>query len=357
MSKVAEKTMEELLAATDLSFRSLRRGDVVEGKVISISEKEILIDLGTKAEGILLQREIKGLDLKLGDKLLVYVLTLEDRGGQILLSLKKAESANAWLKLEDAAEKQKSLSAEVTGYNKGGLIVVLLGTQAFIPFSHLVTGPEPSLAKPELQSALDKMRGNKISVKVIELDREKDRVILSEREAVEEIKSDKRAKKLAKFKIDQKIKGVIKSVMPYGLVITVDGSDVRRNGVEGLIPQDELSWEEKTGQLASFEIGQEVFAKVLSINQESDRITLSIKRLSVDPWEELTMKFKPKKKVKGEITRITSFGVFVRITNGIEGLLPLSSLPKEKSNIEIGGKLDVVIKAVDKENRRLELGV
>lgn len=350
MPKTSKETMEELFKTMDFSFKSLHRGDVVEGKVLSVTGKEALVGLGAKAEGILPQREIKGFDIKAGDKLLVYVLTPEDKEGQILLSLKKAEGAKAWLQLSNAFEQGERLEAIVTGHNKGGLIVEVLGTQAFIPFSHLSSCPDPSLPRPELQSALDKMREARLSVKLIELNKEKDRIILSERDAVEEIEQTKRSKELKKFQVGQQVKGAIVSVMPYGLMIDVDG-------VEALVSQNELSWEEKTGNLASFEVGQQLTAKVLEIDEAGGKLKLSMKRLTADPWEKLTKKFKAKQKVKGEIRKITSFGVFVKITDGVEGLLPLSVLPKEKTDLTVGDKLDVVVKTIDKEGRRLELGM
>lgn len=355
MLKSSAISMKDLLATSDFLFQSLHRGDVVEGKILGVTDKEALVDVGAKAEGILPQKEIKDLDIKAGDRLLVYVLTPEDKEGQILLSIKKAQGARAWLELENAAEAGKVLSAEVAGHNKGGLIVTVQGVQAFIPFSHLLCGPDPSLPRPELQSALDKMRGTKVSVKVIELNREKDRIILSEREVIEEMELVKKTEKLEKFKLHQKVAGVITGVMPYGLEVDVDG-------VTALVPQDEISWEEKAGQLAEFSVGQKISAKVLQVEKTIGKLTLSIKGLTADPWDELVRKFKPKDKVRGEISKITSFGVFVKISDsaerdGVEGLVPLSLLPKEKTNIKIGEKLNVVVKAVDRENRRLELGI
>ncbi|MBM4401923.1 MAG: 30S ribosomal protein S1 [Candidatus Cloacimonetes bacterium] len=350
MSKASVTSMQDLLASSDFLFQSLHRGDVVEGKILSVTDKEALVDVGAKAEGILPQREIKDLNLKVGDRLLVYVLTPEDKEGQILLSIKRAQGARAWLELEKASQTGKILSAEITGHNKGGLIVMMQGVQAFIPFSHLVSAPDPNLPRPELQSALDKMRGMKLSVKVIELNREKDRIILSERDAVEERELARKVEELEKFKPGQKVNGVITAVMPYGLEVDV-------NGVAALIPQDEISWEEKTGQLAEFSVGQEVSAEVLQLKKTIGRLTLSIKKLIPDPWEELVRKFKPGKKVKGEITKITSFGVFVKVAKEIEGLLPLSALSEGKTDVKVGDKLDVAVKAIDKENRRLELSV
>lgn len=365
MSKDTKTTMEELLNTSGLSFQILHRGDVVQGKVLSITEKEALIDVGAKAEGILPQREIKDLNLKPGDELLVYILTPEDREGQILLSVKRAESAKSWLALQKAADNNETLMVQVIGHNKGGLIVEISGVQAFVPFSHLTSSPDSNLPRPELQSALDKMRGEELSVKVIELNREKDRIILSEREAFEQEKLLKRAKKLERFNVGQKVKGEVTSVMPYGLVIKVTDPPLA-DGVEALVSQDELFWEEKTGQLASFQVGQKITAKVLEVDEAGGKLKLSMKRLTSDPWEKLAKKFKPKDKVKGEISKITSFGVFVKVADlpsatggadGVEGLLPLTALPKDKTDIKVGDNLNVVVKAIDKENRRLELGI
>jgi len=161
-------TMEDLLSKKGSpSIRLLNRGDVVKGEILSLTEREALVDVGSKAEGIIPQRELKGHSLKVGDHVFVYVLTSEDRRGQILLSLNRAQAARAWIDLAEAMEKGRSLEVTVTGHNKGGLAVDAMGLEGFIPFSHLETAPDLSQDRADLQSQLDRMRGEVLKVQVI----------------------------------------------------------------------------------------------------------------------------------------------------------------------------------------------
>lgn len=341
--------MEELLPKESLSIQQLCRGDVVEGTILEVTDREALVDVGGKSEGLIPQRERKGYDLSPGDRVYTYVLTTEDRRGQTLLSLERAESVKAWMDLEKAMESGDLLTATITGHNKGGLQAEVLGLEAFIPFSHADSAPDLSQERAELQSQLDKMRGEELKVQVIELNRDQNRVILSETQALAEEELAKRRESLEDYKVGDVVTVPVSAVMPYGLMVDLSGAD-------GLIPQEELSWEEEAPEeiLASFDVGDEVSAKITQLDAESGRVRLSIKQVSGDPWKRFTEEYSEGDKVSGEVTRITSYGVFVKISDDVEGMLPLSKIPEEEE-FGVGGKVEVKIVSLDSANRQLEL--
>lgn len=343
------QTMENLLKKYTISIPVLRRGDLVEGEILVLTATEALVDIGSKAEGILPLSEFEEEMPKVGNRILVYVLTTESRKGQILLSYKKALAIKLWLDLEKAIEKDKTLVAEVIGHNKGGLIVDIWGLQGFIPFSHLESGPDSALARSELQSQLDRMRGEKIKVKVVEVNKDKNRIILSERKAKDEEELKNKQKALARLKQGETISAIILKVMPYGLILDLDG-------VTGVIPKEEISWEEEL-TLSKFEGGQKIKAKILEIEKERGRVILSIRKLKPDPWEQKVKKTKTKKKLEGEVSKITSLGVWVRLARDVEGLLPLAELPHEKQDLKVGEKLKVKLKNINVEEHKVDLEI
>lgn len=347
--KVTSDVMEELLSSHSIPLTYLSKGDVVEGTIISLTDSEALVDVGAKAEGILPFSEADPEELKKGRQILVYVLTPEDRRGQLLLSANRAQTVGGWLKLDKAQEQDQILEAEVAGYNKGGLLVKIFGLSGFVPFSHTVDVPSQNLSQSELQSALDKMRGGKIKVKILELNKDQERIILSQRDAHKEVREKEMQKALEELKVGERLEAEITQVMPYGLVVGT-------GGVTGLIPRDELSWGKEIG-LADFSPGNKVKAQVEELDPANLRLRLSIKRLTPDPWLKLAGKFKRGEKVEGEITKITSFGLLLDLKDGLEGLLPLSELPEDKREVRVGEKLKLAVKAVDGKNRRLELGM
>lgn len=340
------KSMDELMGGA-FSLPVLKRGDVIKGTIIEIINEEALVDLGTKAEGILPKAEVKNQDLSPGQEVFVYVLTPESRRGQVIVSLSKAEAAKAWIDLNKFKETNKTFSVEVLGHNKGGLIVDVSGLRGFLPFSHLEHGPESETDRAELQSALDKMRDMKLEVKLIELDREQNRIIVSERSAQEDAAIEKQEEILRSVKKGDIFVVVVKDVMPYGVV-------VEYKGVEGLIEEEDLSWDPKVG-LMDFSQGQELQAKVVEVNAKNGGIRLSIKEVAKDPWlkaKEFSSKNKP---IKGTIRKITSFGIYIELEKGVEGLLPLTDLPEDKKALTVGDTISVVIDKLDEEKRQINL--
>lgn len=344
MSKT--QTMSDLLKKVDNLRLSFNQGDVIEGEVVAIKDKYALLDIGAKSEGILPSYELKGQPLELKQKLWVYVVTPEDKEGQILLSLQKAQVFKAWEELAKAEEKETNLEAQITGHNKGGITANILGLSGFVPFSHLINPPDPEWERPQFQSYVDKMRGTTIKVKVLELSEAENRIILSERGALEEKLLIQKQEALGKIKLGDVLEAEILSVLPYGLKVSASGT-------EGLIPSEEVAWEGKAGILNDFSVSQKVKAKVIEVDVENNRLRLSLRQITKDPWDNLADLFKKDQALEAEVSRVTSFGVYVKL-QGIEGMLPLSEFG-ENADIEIGQKLNVLVITIDKAAKRLEL--
>lgn len=347
MAKQAQ-TMEELLDAA-YKFPLLQRGDVVKGTVLQITDREALIDLGTKSEGILQKSEFKSMDLSIGDELYVFVLTPESKRGQILLSLSKAEAAKAWLDLKKYQEDDTVFPVTVISHNKGGLIVDVMGIRGFLPFSHLEQGPDQKTGRAELQSALDRMRGEEVQVKVMELNEEDDRIIVSERMVREEEEVKQRETLLKSLKVGEVVTVTVTNIMPYGLMVDV-------LGVEGLVPEGELSWDETVG-LVAFSVGDSVKAKVTEFDAETGDIRLSVKDAEVDPWRELGKSIKEGDSAEGTVKKITSFGIYIEVAEGIEGLLPLTKLSEETKQVKVGDSLTVRVEKLDTKKRQIDLSL
>lgn len=348
MNAKKDISMADLLTDQSLEILHIKRGDVVEGKVVEMREKEFLIDLGAKAEGILPFAEVDDVSsLKPGQKVLVYVITPEDRRGRLLLSESRALVVFTWRKLHEASVSGEVVEAEVSGFNKGGLVVDISGLMGFLPFSLAVSVPNTDLAPSEYQSALDKRRGTKVKVKVLEANIKEERIIVSERAAAVDERRKEETVVLSELGKGQVVTARIKQVLPFGLLV-----DLR--GIDALIPKDEIAWSDS--DLSSFRPDQEIEAKVLSVPEDlTGRAKLSIRQLSEDPWVKLAKKYKQGKRIKGKVTKVTSFGVVVQLSQGIDGLLPLSGLLERKERIRVGDELDLEVKAIDSEKRRLEL--
>lgn len=350
MSKKKNTTMQDLLGGDDeLSINQLSRGDVVKGTVVKVGEREILVDVGAKAEGIIPQGEIKGANLKVGAQVFVYVLTPEDRRGQLLLSLDKAKSVRSWTNLEKMFHSGEVIEVKLTGHNKGGVVADIGGLAGFIPFSHLETSIDWSADAMQQSAALDQLEGQVRKVKLIELDREQNRIILSETEALLGEKLVKRQASLKQIKVGEVVVAEVVAVLPYGINVSIDG-------VEGLVPIEEVSWEEEmAGEvLAGYKIGDSVRAEVIDVDQEAGRVKLSMKRVAKDPWKDIADRYAVGSKLGAKVTKITSYGVFVEVEDGVEAMVGLSSIPQDKE-LKVADTIDLQIKSIDASARQLTL--
>lgn len=363
------KTMEELLAQTGYVLRGVKRGEVVEGTITDIAKKMVLVDIGSKTEGLVVDKEYEAAkefiaELSVGDTVQMYVLTPENERGQILLSLKKAATDRTWEKFEEAAKTGEVMTVRGLEVNKGGVIVRADSVQGFIPSSQF--------GKIWL-GQMDELVNRLIKVRVIEVDREKNRLIFSEKQVSEAKELEQRAEALKQISVGEAYKGVVSGIMPFGVFVTVDvpleqekktkkttrkktEKSANIGKVEGLVHISEISWEKVDDPSDYFKVGDEVEVKVLGIDEASGKLNLSVKRMTSDPWEQIVKKYPTGTKVKGKVSRVAPFGAFVTLQPGIEGLLHISKIPAGEEP-EAGKTVEVFVEQVDMEHRRMSLGM
>ena len=344
-------------------FKTLSRGDVLEGKVVLVSPEEILIDVGWKYEGTVSRRELESMgpeaveEIKVGDEVLAYVVNPESKDGRIVLSLRQADLEKEWRALEKLSETGEVFEGTVTGHNKGGLIVQLGQVRAFVPASQLVRlsrrDEERSLTREESRA---KMVGQQLMLKIIELDRERNRLILSERAATRIWRKEQKAHLLATLKEGDVCRGRVSSLCDFGAFVDLGGAD-------GLIHMSELSWGRVSHSREVLQMGDEVEVYVTNVNREKQRIGLSLKRMQADPWSQVEEKYSEGQLVEGTITNVTEFGAFARLKGDeIEGLVHVSELSDDriahpKEVVKKGDTLTLRIVRFDPERRRMGLSL
>lgn len=341
-------TMEELLVLEKDKVRGLRKGEMIDGIVTEISSKGIFIDIGAKTDGVVLGKEFERCkdfikNLKPGDKVRAYVGSTENDKGQILLSLRQASVDFAWAKYEEMLKSEETTEVRGREINRGGLIVdALFSLQGFIPGSQI-----GSL----WQGKLDQLVGKKLLVRVIEVNREQNRLVFSEKLISDAEKIERTAKAIKKLKGGEEFEAEITQVVPFGLFAKVKIEDEE---IEGLIHISEVSWQKVEDLTKLYKVKDKVKVKVISV--ENGRVQFSLKQLLPDPWGELEKKYPVDSRLSGKITRLTSFGALVEIEPGIEGLVHISKISPEISLNE-GDKIDIYIESVDRKARRISLGL
>lgn len=352
-----ESAMSKYLTDKDLQIKQLHVGDMVEGVVVSAGHKEILVDLGAKSEGIITGLELSEADksyksVKPGDKISAKVSQIENAQGYIVLSLKKAEKDKKWQDAEEAFENGSVLDATVLEYNKGGLLCDCLGLRGFIPLSHLDrvhfandVAKFAAGSEAELKESLKILSGKTLRVKVIELDKEKNRFVLSEKDALTTYSEESRKKRLSEIKIGSSVEGIVTGIMPFGVFVDLDG-------VEGLVHISEIAWEKVSHPSNYFKVGQKIKVMVLGIDEASNKLALSVKKLIPNPWETVEEKYPVGTKVKGVVSKIVPFGAFVTLEKGLDGLIHIS---EAESPLEEGDKVSAVVIQVDGANQKLAL--
>lgn len=341
-------TMEELLASEGDKAKGLKKRDIVDGVVTEITAKAIYIDIGAKTEGVVLGREFEKekdfiKNLKPGDKVRAYVGSTEDERGQILLSLRQAAANFAWDKYSELLKNQEKVLVKGREINKGGLIVdASFGLQGFIPGSQIGS---------VWQGKLDQLVNRNIETKVIEVNREQNRLVFSEKQVSDADKIAKTVIAINKLKLEDVYDAEITQIAPFGIFVRIK---TENEEIEGLVHISEISWEKVDSLNTLYKQKDKVKVKV--INLDNGRVQFSIKQLLTDPWEKIEERYPIDSHISGEITRLTAFGALVRIENGIEGLIHISKIPPELS-VNEGDKIDVYIESVDKNSRRISLGL
>ena len=354
--------MEALLAASTTPI-NIKRGDVVDGVIVRIDQDEILVDIGLKSEGVLSTKELPTTgdwsfnELHLNDKVLVYVIQPETQDGHALLSLKRANAERQWRIAEEQYKNNELLKAKVIDFNKGGLIVDVAGIRGFVPISQILNLKREEVASggenQETAAKLQGMKDKELQLKIIEINRARNRLILSERLAAQEWRQRRREELLDELKPGEVRHGVVSNLANFGAFVDLGGAD-------GLVHISQLAWSRVNHPSEVLKVGQEVEVQVLSVDKEKKKIALSIKRAEVDPWTTVEQRYIPGQVVTGTITKIAPFGAFARIEDGIEGLIHLSELPPgmdPKASLHEGQQLQLRILRIDAERRRLGLSL
>jgi len=351
------------------SFQPLKPGSIVDGTVINKEPGVLVVDVGGRSEGIINGRELKSKvinidEIKIGDKILVYVVYPESKDGSLVLSLKRTEEVKIWLDLQRASEKGDVLDATVVEINTGGVICELYeGVRGFIPTSQLDPNRIFESGKKMygkdvasvVQQRLTQLLSEQIKVKIIELDRERSRIILSEKSVSIDTDSASREKLLKKVKEGDILDGRVTAITPFGIFVNTAG-------LEGLVHLSELSWDKVTDVGKLYEVGQEVKVMVLEIKEGGRRIAFSVKRLIDDPWKQRIKKYKVGDVVNGVVEGVVEYGAFVRIDDGINGLIHISELSDKLVRnpgdiVQVGQKVKVMILSISETERHLSLSL
>jgi small subunit ribosomal protein S1 len=336
-------------AATIVSFEE---GDVVNGKVVRIDRDEVLLDIGYKSEGVIpstelsIRKSINPADeVDLGEEVEALVVTKEDSEGRLILSKKRARFEKAWRKIEAAAESGEPVDGKVIEVVKGGLIIDL-GIRGFLP---------ASLVDIRRVQDLDDFLGQTLECKVIELNRNRNNVVLSRKELLEEEVKEVRNKILDRLAKGEVVEGKISNIVDFGAFVDLEG-------IDGLIHISELSWSHVTHPSEVVSIGDTVSVKVLDIDYDRQRISLGLKQTQEDPWQRVVSTYRAGDVLEGMVTKVVEFGAFVEILDGVEGLVHISELADHhvenpKDVVEVGTRLNVKILDIEEDRRRLSLSV
>ncbi|HSO13077.1 MAG TPA: S1 RNA-binding domain-containing protein [Anaerolineales bacterium] len=323
------QTMESLLREQELNIDLPQAGEIRKGHIASVSSSQILVSIGAKSEGLVAGRELEQLSaeergaLEVGQEVYVFVISPEDANGNVVLSLKRAQEQISWDNVDKHLEENSVIDSKIIGFNKGGLIVSVEGLRGFVPSSQVSALRRIQSTGDTPEQRWQKMIGEPISVRVIEVDRERRRLILSEKAASTESRQSIKERVLEELQEGEVYTGRVTSVANFGAFINVSGAD-------GLVHLSEISWDHIEHPREALEVGQEVKVKVINIDREKKRIGLSIRALLDDPWKERLGKYSVGQLVEGVITRLTKFGAFARLEGDIEGLIHISEISENR---------------------------
>lgn len=344
-------TMDDFLQMEEEAFKTHAHGDIVEGIVVRVDPDEVLVDIGAKAEGVISGKELGFRDsdsaaLEPGDQIKVYVLQPENEEGNVVLSLRRARAETTWLTAADKQTEGAVMEAEVREQNKGGLIVNVLGLRGFLPSSQV--GRQHA-------GNLEQLVGQRIPVKILEVNRKRNRLIVSQKSAEDEDRARKRDDLFQRLDVGEVVTGTVSGLTSYGAFVDIGGAD-------GLIHISELSWDRVSKVTDVLQVGEEVTVKVIKLDAGQNRISLSLRQLQQDPWERLLQSIPVGTVVDGTVTKTKKYGAFVQILPGIEGLLHISELSwdhvdKTEDVLRVGEEIKVKVIGIDGQRRRVSLSL
>lgn len=333
----------------DSAISPLKSGDIVSGLVVHVDDQGVLVDVGTKSEGLIPQSDLAGergepsQQLAVGDRIDVYVVRTETAEGGLLLSKRKADYENVWRGVIEAYEHGGTVSAMVTDRVKGGLVVDL-GLRGFLPASHVAT---------RNVRALDRFVGQSLKMKIVEVDRARKRVVVSHRLAVEEERKEKREKTLAALEEGQVRKGVVRRVTDYGAFVDL-------GGIDGLLHVTEMSWSRVRHPSDVVKPGEKIEVLILKFDRDAGKVSLGLKQILPDPWQHVAEHYSVGDIVTGRVTRVVPFGAFVQLEGGIEAIIPNSEVgrgAKAEESLAVDQEVQTKIIAMRPPERRMTLSI
>ncbi len=344
-------TMEEYLDQEEASSKRLAHGDIIDGVVVRVDPDEVLVDVGSKSEGVISSRELGTKeagtpDLQAGDRIKVFVLQPENEDGNVVLSLRRARAESVWLKAQDKQVSGELMEAEVREQNKGGLIVNILGLRGFLPTSQV---------SRSYSANLQELVNQRIGVKILEVNRKRNRLIVSQKAAFDEDRARQRTELFDRLKVGDDVRGKVSGLTSYGAFVNLGAAD-------GLIHISELSWDRVANVGDVLQVGQDIDVRVIKLDPETSRISLSLRQLGQDPWDHIEKRYPPGAIIEGEVTKTKKYGAFLQIGDGIEGLLHISELAWEhvehtEDVVQVGQTLRVRVLQADRARRRISLSL
>ena len=341
----------ETLLSESMDNSKLKEGSIIKGIISEIEDEAVIVDIGAKVEGRIPKREFAfqkdNKELNVGDKIDVYLDKIENHNGDCILSRSKAKSKEIWGELEKSFESGELVEGIITGKIKGGLSVDI-GISAFLPGSQVDTRPVRDISH---------LLNSPMMFKVLKMDAKKTNVVVSRRAVIEETQRDMRQKKFDEFALGDVVSGVVKAVLEYGCFIDLGGYD-------SLLHSSDITWKRIAHPSEVLAVGDELTLKIIKCDNEKKRVSVSLKALSADPWDEISSKFKVGDKVSGRCSNVESYGIFVEVTDGVEGLVHSSELSHSSKvnanpgqNFARSQSVDVVIQEIDTSKRRLSLSI
>jgi len=345
---------------TEADFRALldeeakkpgsKQGDVLTGTVLEVGPNGMVVDLGLKRDGVvpradLEKMEQEGVKFERGQEVVVALINMEDKDGNLIVSVHQARQQKDWLRAEEMLASGEMWEGPVIGHNRGGLIVQFGDIRAFVPASHITELPR-GVPENDRATHLAALRGKRFGFKVIEVDRQRQRLVLSQRNAQKEFRDQQKAKLLDNLAEGQVRKGLVTGLRDFGAFVDLGGAD-------GLIHISEISWQRVKHPRDVLRVGQEIEVEILKIDRDGKRIGLSLKRRQPDPWSQAASRFQAGQELSGTITRVTNFGAFVDLGDGIEGLIHTSQL----AGREVAEGAAVAVKVLNVEPERQRIGL
>lgn len=360
-NQAENNNMEALLEQEGLGIDFPTQGEIRNGVIASITQGQILVSVGTKSEGVISGKEFESIPpeelraMEVGQEIPVYVVNPEDSSGNLVLSYIRAKEEMSWKTADELLASKATCHSKIIGYNKGGLIVPVGGLRGFVPASQVSLSRRSAAAGDTPEQRWGKMIGEEIDVVVIEVDRERRRLILSERAASSETRETIKERVIEDLTEGEERVGRVTSLADFGAFVNISGAD-------GLVHLSEISWDRIQHPSEVLKVGQEVKVKVISIDREKKRIGLSIRQLQADPWVKKVERYQVGQLVEGTITRLTKFGAFARIEEDVEGLIHISEISEKriehpKEVLKEGDTVTLRVIKVDPENHRIGLSL